>query len=153
MSSSATGTFHILGTIICLLSPSSGNGGAFSLAEYRTRPGAGAPPNRHPGDDESFYVLSGQYEFAVDGVARVVGPGGFVKVPNGSVHRFTNVGSEDATMLVINAPGAIHDRFFAMAGEPLPSGATAFPAPKGPPDVAAIRAIAERCGIEFVNSD
>lgn len=152
MPNSATDTFHILGTIIRLLSPGSSNGGAFSLAEFRTRPGAGAPPNRHPGDDESFYVLSGQYEFAVDGVIRLVGPGGFVKVPNGSIHHFTNVGSGDATMLVINAPGSIHDRFFTMAGEPLPSGTTIFPVPKDPPDVAAIRAIAEGCGIEFVNS-
>ncbi len=150
MPSAATDTFHILGTIIRLLSPSSGNGGAFSLAHYRVRPGAGSPINRHPGDDESFYVLSGRYEFGVDGHLIVLGPSGFVKVPNGSPHHFRNVGPEDATMLVVNAPGTVHEMFYAMAGEPLPSGTTRFPEPKTPPDPAVIRAIAERCGIAFL---
>ena len=150
MSKSTTGTFHIVGTIIRLLSPSAVNGGAFSLAEYRTRPGAGAPLNRHPGDDESFYVLSGQFEFIVDGKTSVLGPGGFVKVPNGGPHRFTNTGTGDATMLVVNAPGTIHENFFIAAGEPMPEGAVEFPIATAPPDIERIRAIAERCGIEFL---
>ena len=120
------------------------------MSEYRIRPGAGSPLNRHPGDDESFYVLSGQLEFVVDGKIEVLGPGGFVKVPNGSPHRFSNTGTSNAAMLVINAPGIVHENFFTTAGDPLPLGTTEFPIPNEPPDLDAICAIAERCGIEFL---
>ena len=113
-------------------------------------PGSGSPLNRHPADDECFYVLSGQYEFVIDGVVTLTGPGDFVRIPNGAPHRFTNTGAADATMLSVNAPGAVHDRFFSTAGEPLPSGSTAFPDPHGSPGAAAVRAIAESCGIEFL---
>lgn len=153
MAKSATDTFHILGVIIRMISPSAANGGAFSIAEFVTRPGAGSPPNRHPGEDESFYVLSGQYEFVVDGEARIVGSGGFVSVQDGRPHKFTNTGPGDAMMLVINAPGKVHDGFFAEAGEPLPSGSKIFPPPgAAPPDIDRIRSIAERHGIEFLAS-
>ncbi len=152
MDSPATDTYHILGTIIRLLCPSAANNGAFSLCEYRVRAGAGSPMNRHPADDESFYVLSGQIEIVIDGVATTHGPGGFARVPNGSPHRFTNTGTDVATMLSVNAPGALHDRFFRTAGEPLPPGSRDFPISTHPPDIAAIRAAAESCGIEFVGS-
>ena len=152
MPAEPTDTFHILGTIIRLLSPSKSNGGAFSLAEYRVRPGSGAPLNRHPGDDESFYVISGQCEFSVDGKMMVLGPGGFLQVPNGSPHHFRNAGTNVTVLLAVNAPGLIHEQFYAEAGDRLPSGSTVFPTPKGPPDIAALRAIAARCGITFVET-
>lgn len=146
-----TDTFYLLGSIIRMFSPSAANAGAFSLAEFIIEPGCGSPPNRHPGEIESFYVLSGQFEFIINGEARTLGPGGFIRVPDGAPHKFTNTGTMNAAMLVINAPGRVHDRFFAEAGEPLESGSKTFPPPSAvPPDVERIRAIAERCGIEFI---
>ena len=150
MPKSTTDTFHILGTIIRILSLSPASGGAFSLYEYRTKPGSGSPLNRHPGDDESFYVLSGHYEFVVDGATSLKRPRDFLSIPSGAPHRFHNPGPGDATMLSINVPGAIHDRFFTTAGEPLASGTMEFPTQVHPPDTASIRAIAESCGIEFL---
>ena len=151
MAISGTDTFHLLGNIIRMFSPSTANGGAFSMAEFITRPSCGSPPNRHPGENESFYVLTGQDEFIVNGEPQVLGPGGFIRVPDGAPHQFTNCGEADATMLVINRPGQVHDSFFAEAGEPLPSGSKRFPPPSStPPGMARIRAIAIRCGIEFV---
>ena len=152
MSHSTTDTYYLNGNIIRMFSPSAANGGAFSIAEFLTRPGAGAPPNRHPGEAECFYVISGTFEFVVNGVAHSVGPGGFVRVPDGHPHKFTNTGTTDATMLVINAPGTVHDRFFTEAGDTLPSGTREFPASTAPPDFDRLRGIAERCGIEFVAS-
>lgn len=153
MDTTTTDTFHLFGNIIRLISPSASNGGHLSVAECLTRPGAGAPPNRHAGDDECFYVLSGQYEFVLDGKAEVHGPGHLVKVPNGRPHHFTNVGSVNARMLIITWPGKGHDGFFSGVGEALPSGSVEFPAPKGPPDlqaIQAIKAIAQSNGIELM---
>ena len=148
-----TDTFHIAGNIIRMLSPSAANGGQMSIAECRTRPGAGSPVNRHPLDDESFYVLSGQFAFMVDGGTKTLGPGGFVQVPNGGAHQFTNTGGGDATMLIICRSGTVHDAFFPAAGEPLPPGTSEFSPHLAPPDFAAIAAAAHRCGIEFLGPE
>ncbi len=94
-------SYHLFGNVLTFLAKPS-EGSPFLLSEARSAPGAGAPPNRHPGDDEAFYVLSGRYEFSVDGVARVVGPGDYVAIPNGAPHHFRNVGAEAASMLVLN---------------------------------------------------
>ena len=146
----ATDTFHMFGNILRLLGPSAGNGGKLSVIECRTRAGAGAPPNRHSIDDECFYVLSGRYEFVLDGKAETHGAGSFVRVPNGSPHHFTNVGDGDASMLIITWPGLGHDGFFMKAGEPMASGSTEFPVSKAAPDVPKMIALAQSCGIELL---
>ena len=146
----STDTFHLFGNILRLRSSSQTNDGKLSIVECRTKPGAGAPPNRHAADDECFYVTSGTYEFVIDGTSEVHGPGALVKVPNGRPHHFTNVGKDDANMLIITWPGIGHDAFFRSVGEPLPNGSKTFPEPKGPPDVPAIKAIAQNCGIELL---
>ena len=43
--------------------PSQRTGGAYSLFEVVTQPGAGPPPHVQHREDESFYVLDGEYEF------------------------------------------------------------------------------------------
>jgi quercetin dioxygenase-like cupin family protein len=149
MTGAATDTFHLLGNLLRLRARTDGTGGVLSVVEVRTAPGAGAPPNRHPGEDEAFYVLSGHYEFVMNGEARRCGPGDFVRIPNGAVHSFRNVGEDVASSLIVIWPGRGHDAFFSEAGEPVPSGSTQFP--EGlQPDLPRILAVAERCGIELL---
>jgi mannose-6-phosphate isomerase-like protein (cupin superfamily) len=150
MASSTTDTFHMFGNLLRILASSDSNDYKLSIIECRTKPGSGAPPNRHTSDDECFYVLAGQYEFVLDGTTEIHGPGSLVKVPHGRPHLFTNTGSSDAQMLIITWPGTSHDKFFSTAGEPVESGATSFPEPKGPPDIPALKAIARDCGIELL---
>ncbi len=150
MDRTATDTFHMFGNLLRFLSPSTSNGNKLSIVECRTRPGAGAPPNRHAVDDECFCVLSGEYEFVLDGRVETHGPGSLVKVPNGKPHLFTNRGTTDARMLIITWPGTAHDAFFSRAGEPVTSGTTSFPEAKGAPDIPAIKAMAQNCGIELL---
>ena len=145
-----TDTFHMFGNILRLRNPSESNEGKLSIVECRTKAGAGAPPNRHTVDNECFYVLSGQYEFVIDGKSEIHTSGGMVRVPNGKPHLFTNTGSSDANMLIITWPGVGHDAFFKSAGEPIPSGSTQFPEQKGPPDVPKLKAMAKDCGIELL---
>jgi quercetin dioxygenase-like cupin family protein len=150
MAVTTTETFHLFGNLLCLLAPSNSNGGKLSIIECRTKPGSGAPPNSHASDDECFYVLAGEYEFVLDGKAETYGSGSLVKVPHGRPHLFTNKGSTEARMLIITWPGNGHDKFFSRAGEPVQSGTTSFPEPKGPPDIPALKAIANECGIELL---
>jgi mannose-6-phosphate isomerase-like protein (cupin superfamily) len=127
-------------------------GAPLLLTECRTAPGAGAPPNRHPGDDEAFHILSGRYAFVVDGVERLVGPGDYVRIPNGAPHHFRNPGPEVASTLILNWPGRMHEAFFSSVGEAVPA-ETVPVAPPGPPPEAVLSAIRQQaaaCGVELL---
>lgn len=148
--SSGTDTYHLFGNLVRFLARSPETGGAYCLVETLTAPGAGAPPNRHPGDDEAFYVLEGTFAFTLGEETRMAGPGSFVRVPPGAVHAFRNTGKAPGRMLVINTPGRVHDGFYSEAGEPMPPGTRELPPLGAPPDFARIAEIARRNGMEII---
>ncbi len=113
------------------------------------RGGGGAPPNRHAGDDESFYVLSGRYAFDVDGKEIVSGPGDHVAIPNGALHSFHNAGAEEAVMLILNWPGRQHEEFFTTLADRWrwARRRRGVAGPPPPEAMAAIRRKAEACGV------
>lgn len=142
--------YHLLGNLLTFHAFPSETGNSCTIVEIKTAPGAGAPPNHHAGEDESFYVLDGEFEFFLNGGTVNVKGGDFVKVPNGAVHAFTCTGERPGRLLCINAPGAMHDTFFTEAGEAMPDGTTDIPAPDGPPDIPAIMAVADRVGMTIL---
>jgi quercetin dioxygenase-like cupin family protein len=150
MSTLQTDTYHLLGNLLHFLARSPDTGGAYCLVESLTAPGAGAPPNRHPSDDEAFYVLDGSFEFLIDDRTVQATSGSFVKIPTGAVHAFTNVGDKPGRLLIINSPGKAHDGFFSEAGEPMPSGTRELPPPGGAPDIPRLLEIGRRNGLEFL---
>jgi|SRR5579862_5457851 len=58
--------------------------------EQRSQPGTGAPPHRHPYDEEVIVVIEGVAEFHLDGRLRRICEGDAVIVPPGVVHSFVN---------------------------------------------------------------
>jgi quercetin dioxygenase-like cupin family protein len=150
MSAQETDTYHLLGNLLRFHARSPDTGGAYCLVESLTAPGAGAPPNRHPSDDEAFYVLDGTFEFMIDNETTQVSAGGFVQIPNGAVHAFKNVGDQPGRLLIINSPGRVHDAFFSEAGDPMPSGTRDLPPPAGAPDIPRLLDIGRRNGMEFL---
>lgn len=154
MPDTSTDTYYLFGVLVRFLQRSRETGGAYCLAEALVAPGAGAPPNRHPGDDEAFYVLDGRFEFMIDGAVIAATAGSFVKVPTGAPHAFRNVGTEPARLLVLNTPGVVHDGFFSEVGEPMPPGTTTLPPPSDtPPDIPRLVEIARRNGLELLIGD
>ncbi|WP_067336929.1 cupin domain-containing protein [Stappia indica] len=124
--------------------------GKYCLVEAVVPPGLGAPPNHHAGETEAFYVLEGEVEFMVAGETRVAGPGSHVPIPDGAVHAFTARGTTPARVLILNAPGHMHERFFTELGTPVAEG-TAAPAPMdGPPDVAKVMQVAGATGMTIL---
>lgn len=121
----------------------------FCFVECLVPVGAGAPPNHHAGETESFYVIEGQIGFMVDGQEFLAGPGDHVAIPDGAVHAFQAVGDKPARLLIINAPGHMHDSFFTEIGQPLPEGQTELPEPSEP-DIPSVLSIAEKVGMTFV---
>ncbi len=81
-------------------------GGTFFLAESVVAPGfPGPPPHRHERLHDMFYVLEGTLTMRVGEETVEIGPGGFVGVPPGVVHAFSNPGPEPARFLNFNTPG------------------------------------------------
>ena len=148
MSDDQTDTYFVAGNLVRFLvrEPDAG----YCLVEALVAPGAGAPPNRHPADDEAFYVLDGTFEFGVGSETRITKTGDFVRVPNGEIHTFRNIGQDPGRLLIVNAPGTLHVNFFSQAGEPMPPGTTELPSPSGPPDVARLLEVGRQNGMEFV---
>ena len=149
----ATDTFHLFGCNVRYLARSSETNGAYCLCEALVAPGAGAPLNRHPEDDESFYVLDGRFVFTLGDETVEAEAGAYVRVPRGAVHSFLNVGDRPARLLVHNTPGRVHDVFFAGVGQPMPKGASELPPPGPPPtpeQMARAIEIARSAGMEIL---
>ena len=123
-------------------------GGAYSLFEALVPPQGGPPPHVQHREDESFYVLEGEFEFLGDGRSIRAGAGSLVYVPRGNLHAYKNVGNQPGRLLISQTPGGVHERFFEEVGEEAQD-ATAPPTMEGPPDVERLAAIAAEYGIEI----
>ncbi|MEM8728680.1 MAG: cupin domain-containing protein [Pseudomonadota bacterium] len=150
MSNTRPRIYHLLGNLLTFHAFPSETGDRYTLVEIKTAPGAGAPPNHHAGEDESFFVLDGEFEFLINDQTITARAGDFVKIPDGAVHAFTCSGDAPGRMICVNAPGLMHDTFFTQAGETMPDGTTDIPAPDGPPDIPAIMAVATKAGMTIL---
>lgn len=87
--------------------------GRFGLYRWDMGPEpSGAMPHFHRTISESFFVLSGVVRL-YDGTEWIdSGPGDFAYVPEGGVHGFRNESGEDASLLILFAPGAPREAYF-----------------------------------------
>jgi mannose-6-phosphate isomerase-like protein (cupin superfamily) len=142
-------TYDVLGLMVRFLAFPDELEGKFTLAEALVPKGLGAPPNSHAGETEAFYVLEGEVDFMVDGAGRRCGPGAFLTVPDGAAHAFAGASEKPARMLILTAPGRMHERFFTAIGTPMPETATEPPKPSAP-DLGKVFAIAHEVGMTIL---
>ena len=88
-------------------------GGLFGLYRWDMSPVRSGPdPHFHRTISESFFVISGTIKL-YDGRHWIDGrPGDFLFVPEGGIHGFRNESGEDASMLILFAPGAPREDYF-----------------------------------------
>ena len=116
-----------------------GQTGGLGLFEMTVPAGAHVPPpHSHSENEECVYVLEGVLRYAVDDETRDLKPGEWMSTPRGSVHHFSNPGSETARSLVMMTPD-IGVQFFREVGTLAAAG--------GPPDRAKLMEIMTRYGI------
>jgi quercetin dioxygenase-like cupin family protein len=124
-------------------------GGALTLAEALTRPGAEPPVHIHAREDETYYVLEGELTFQRGHELIEAGPGDAIVLPRGIQHGFA-VRSEAARVLFACTPGGLEEAFHVVS-EPAARGELPV-LPAGPPPddaVAAANAAFAARGVEF----
>jgi quercetin dioxygenase-like cupin family protein len=107
--------YWIAGDTLTLKATAADTGGAYTLIEILARPGQGPPPHIHQNEDETFYVLDGRFEILLGEHLIDAGPGAFVLVPKGTLHRFRCVAERPSRLLVMFTPGGLEE-FFREAG-------------------------------------
>jgi quercetin dioxygenase-like cupin family protein len=142
-------TYRVVTDLVTFIAVAEDTGGAYSLFETVTQPGGGTPPHLQHFEDESFYVLEGEYTFLVGDQPRVLHAGDHAFVPRETVHAYTNTGDAPGRMLIMTNPGGIHEKFFAEAGEPIADPSNP-PAPSGPPNIPLLLAVAPKYGIDIL---
>ncbi|WP_082070143.1 cupin domain-containing protein [Bradyrhizobium sp. LTSP885] len=79
-------------------------------------PGGRPPPaHLHPGQDERFEIMAGQFRVDVDGEVRELGPGAIFVIPRGTPHKMWSVGDEPVRAIWTTTPaGRTHEWFTAL---------------------------------------
>src|SRR5712691_8245282 len=78
---------------------------AFTLAEFTGGEGPWTVPHLHRGMEESFFVLDGEFTFAVGEEKIPAGPGSYILVPRGTRHAIS-AGTGGGRFLTLMAPAA-----------------------------------------------
>jgi quercetin dioxygenase-like cupin family protein len=138
----------VLGELVTSKTTSERTGGAYSLFEVTTQPGGGVLPHIQHREDESFYVLEGEYEFLVEGRTIRVGAGSLLYMPKGTLHAHRGVGEGMGRMLLTQTPGGLYEHFFEEVGEDATSNVMPLLG-EGSPEAVRFTAIAARYGIEI----
>jgi quercetin dioxygenase-like cupin family protein len=132
---------QILGDQIWIKLAGSDTNGDYTVLETVTQPQSGPPLHRHKREQESFYVLDGDFVFEVDGKRVPAGTGSSVFVPRGTAHAFRNVGTTPGRMLITVHPAGL-DEFLTEV-----SGCTDA---QGEPNMSLAIPIARRHGLELL---
>jgi len=113
--------------------------GGLGVFEMKVPAGANVPPpHSHTSNEECVYVLEGVLRYTVDAETRDLKPGEWMSTPRGSVHHFSNPGSETARTLVIMTPDVGVQYFREVA---------ALAGAGGPPDRAKLMDVMTRYGL------
>jgi quercetin dioxygenase-like cupin family protein len=78
-------------------------------------PREGVPFHKHLYEDESFYVIDGQFEITIGDKTVVGGPGTYVFGPRQVQHRWTNVGERRGRLINVFTPSGLENFFLAAA--------------------------------------
>ena len=95
------------------LATGSSTGGLFGLYRWNMSPAVSGPdPHFHRSIAEAFFVIAGTIR-SYDGTKWLdTKPGDFLYVPEGGIHGFRNESGQDASMLILFAPGAPREDYF-----------------------------------------
>lgn len=122
-----------------------GDNSSGSIAAFELTVAGGArlmaPAHSHDHYEETIYGVDGVLTWTIDGRPMDVHPGQALCIRRGAVHRFDNLGDQDARVLCVITPAAIGPQYFRECAEALAA------ASGGPPDKAKMMEIMRRHGL------
>jgi quercetin dioxygenase-like cupin family protein len=85
--------------------------GALAAIEAVNSPGDGPPLHVHNREDETVYILEGEFRLKLGDDLSTAGPGSFVFIPRGLPHTWQIVGDQPGRMLITFAPAGMEGFF------------------------------------------
>ena len=122
--------------------------GAYFIMEGIIPPGGGPPPHIHHREEECFYLLEGTLEITLGEKKFNAAIGDFIQIPRGTVHKFHNLGSTIARMLLLFSPAGM-DKYFEETLESVQDRSAAIP-PISAAVIARLINAGPKHGLEFV---
>ena len=98
-------SFPVLGDFVEMLVTEDMTQGASATLLETSPPGGGPPPHQHQNEDETFFVVEGEYELLMDGAWIRASRGDAFYRARGTLHGFRNCGATDGKMLIVVQPG------------------------------------------------
>ncbi len=137
----------VVGDLYTFLVTGDDTEGAYAIWHATVPPGGGPPMHLHRYEEEAFFVLSGEMTFFAGGRELVAGPGTFVVLPRNGLHRFQNMSTGVAKMLILVAPAGL-ERMFRETGVPWSHLSEPIP-PPSPAEIERLIQTAPRYGVEL----
>ncbi len=109
-------------------------GGAVGLIYQSIPPKGGPPAHTHRGEDEFFFIVSGEFKFLLGDRVVNASAGSFVFVPRNEVHAFRNVGGDHGVIVAGITPAGFEQFFVERQGA----------------DTGTIRMLAKKYGMDVV---
>jgi quercetin dioxygenase-like cupin family protein len=131
-------TFRVFGEPVEVLVAGETTGGLSATLTQVSPPGGGPPPHSHTNEDETFYVLEGEYEFFDGSAWSRIEPGRAIHGKRGFVHTFRNAGTTAGKMLVFVSPAGMEKYLEEISVLSMPE------------DAEQLFAVSARYGISFV---
>ena len=97
-------SYWLLGDLYTFKATGDDTGGAFAMVEAQVQPQNGPPPHIHRREDETFYVLEGEFSFLHGDAAFSAGPGSFIYIPKGTLHTYKNVSGAIGRLVFLFSP-------------------------------------------------
>jgi quercetin dioxygenase-like cupin family protein len=100
-----------LGGDITFLVRGEQSNGALAAMEAVNAPGEGPPLHVHNREDETAYILEGEFRWKLGDELSVTGPGSFVFIPRGLAHGWQVIGEQPGRMLFTFSPAGMEGFF------------------------------------------
>jgi quercetin dioxygenase-like cupin family protein len=123
-------------------------GGTVFAMEGLVPPGGGPPLHIHEREDEALYILEGECEVEVGDNRVLATTGDLVWMPRGTAHRFSNMGTGTARMILTFTPAGI-EHFFEEVFEEV-FDRSAPPPPPSPELIDRLVTAARHYGLTFL---
>jgi quercetin dioxygenase-like cupin family protein len=130
-------SFNVLGAHVDVITTGEMTGGRTCVVVETSPPGGGPPPHSHQNEDESFYVLEGEYEILSEGKWHKLAKGQGAHSNRGNVHTFRNSTAGPGKILIVISPAGFENYLEEISVLTIPN------------DMPQLLAISDRYGVKF----